>query len=31
MGLPKKLVKKDVGGASNTRWDMPPVFIPAGS
>jgi hypothetical protein len=30
MGLPKKLVKKDVGGASNTRWDMPPVFIPAG-
>jgi len=30
MGLEPQLVKKDIGGSSSTRWDMPPVFIYTG-
>lgn len=30
MGLESNLVKKDVGGVSAARFDMPPVFIPVG-
>lgn len=30
MGLEPNTNKQDLGGSSSTRWDMPPVFIPAG-